>query len=70
MTYDCFVMLVTRHNLAIRSMNKALQHFKTAFVRLTKSFESDLLNELVEKRFLRWRYTKTRQSERVNNFGK
>ena len=34
-------------------------------------FDSDLPNELdAEKRFLRRLYTKTRQSERVNNFEK
>lgn len=65
-------MLVTQHNIAIRSMDKALQYFKIEFVRLTiaRSFESDLLNELAEKRFLRRLYTKTRESKRVNNFGK
>ena len=102
-------MLVTQHNIAIRSMDKALQHFKidwSSCIRLTRSFESslrgrrskgkgrgigapkspspspfnarhagyfdsDLPNELdAEKRFLRRLYTKTRQSERVNNFEK
>ena len=45
MIYDCFVMLVTQHNIAIRSMDKALQHFKidwSSCIRLTRSFESSL----------------------------
>ena len=38
-------MLVTQHNIAIRSMDKALQHFKidwSSCIRLTRSFESSL----------------------------
>ena len=38
-------MLVTQHNIAIRSMDKALQHFKIDWsfcIRLTRSFESSL----------------------------
>ena len=45
MIYDCFVMLVTQHNIAIRSMDKVLQHFKidwSSCIRLTRSFESSL----------------------------
>jgi len=51
MIFDSFVMLVTEHNIAIRWMDKALQHFKIECVRLTiaRSFESDLLNELADK---------------------